>query len=102
MKSTHHSTNQFRFGLAPSIIAALLAMPVLHNAHAAGIAAPSCVMNPVVTNTNDFGPGSLRDAIESACDGSTITFANTVAGTITLGEALAIDTNLTILVPGPH
>jgi parallel beta-helix repeat protein len=51
-----------------------------------------------VTNTNDRGPGSLRNAIASAAAGDTIQFASSLAnGTITLtsGE-LFINKNLTI------
>jgi HYR domain len=52
-----------------------------------------------VTNTNDSGPGSLRQAIADAAPGSTITFG--VTGTITLTSgALVIAKNLTIQGPG--
>jgi len=56
---------------------------------------------PVVTNTNDSGPGSLRQVIEEACTDAVVTFAPTVAGTITLtsGE-LVIANNITINGPG--
>ena len=52
-----------------------------------------------VTNTNDSGPGSLRQALIEASDGDTITFA--VSGTIglTSGELL-VDKNVTIQGPG--
>jgi hypothetical protein len=52
-----------------------------------------------VTNTNDSGPGSLREALIDASDGDTITFA--VSGTIglTSGELLVIK-NVTIEGPG--
>jgi predicted outer membrane repeat protein len=52
-----------------------------------------------VTNTNDSGPGSLRQAIVDANDGDTIDFA--VSGTIglTSGE-LVVDKNVTIAGPG--
>lgn len=52
-----------------------------------------------VTNTNDSGPGSLRQALADANDGDTINFA--VSGTINLtsGE-LVIDKNITISGPG--
>src|SRR4030095_8595719 len=54
----------------------------------------------VVTNTNDNGPGSLRDALAVANDGDTID-ATGVSGTILLtsGE-LQITHNVTINGPG--
>ena len=54
----------------------------------------------VVTNTNDSGPGSLRDALAVANDGDTID-ATGVSGTILLtsGE-LQITDNVTINGPG--
>src|SRR6476469_6567443 len=51
-----------------------------------------------VTNSNDSGPGSLRDAIASAAAGDTIQFASTLASqtiTLTSGQ-LVINKNLTI------
>jgi hypothetical protein len=52
-----------------------------------------------VTNTNDSGPGSLRQALADANDGDTINF--TVTGTIglTSGELL-VDKRVTISGPG--
>ena len=52
-----------------------------------------------VTNTNDSGPGSLRQALEDVNDGDTIDFA--ITGTITLesGELL-VDKSITISAPG--
>ena len=51
-----------------------------------------------VTNTNDSGPGSLRQALVDANDGDTINFA--VTGTIGLTTAeLAINHDVTILGP---
>ena len=52
-----------------------------------------------VTNTNDSGPGSLRDALAIANDGDTITFE--VSGTIALttGE-LMVNSSITISGPG--
>lgn len=52
-----------------------------------------------VTNTDDSGPGSLRQALADANDGDTINFA--VAGTIglTSGELL-VDKSITISGPG--
>jgi hypothetical protein len=57
-----------------------------------------CPNSSIVTNANDSGPGSLRQAILDACDGATITFdMNQVVSPImlTTGELL-INKNLTI------
>ena len=52
-----------------------------------------------VTNTNDNGPGSLRQALTVAHDGDRITFA--VSGTITLTSGgLGVFKNVTISGPG--
>jgi hypothetical protein len=52
-----------------------------------------------VTNTNDNGPGSLRQALHDANDGDTINFA--VTGTITLTSGgLPVNKSLTISGPG--
>jgi hypothetical protein len=52
-----------------------------------------------VTNTNDNGLGSLRQALADVMDGGTISFA--VTGTITLTSCeLLIDRNITISGPG--
>ena len=52
-----------------------------------------------VTNTNDSGPGSLRQALIIANDGDTINFA--VTGTITLTSGgLPVSKNLAIVGPG--
>jgi hypothetical protein len=52
-----------------------------------------------VTNTNDSGPGSLRQAIADAVPGETISFS--VTGTIALTSGqLIIEKNLTIQGPG--
>ncbi len=53
-----------------------------------------------VINTNDSGPGSLRQALVDANPGDTITFA--VTGTIGLTSAeLVIDKTITVSGPGP-
>jgi hypothetical protein len=53
-----------------------------------------------VTNRNDSGPGSLRQAVTNASDGDLINFA--VTGTIVLtSDGLVIDKNVTISGPGP-
>ncbi len=64
----------------------------------------NCTTVPMtVTNSNDSGPGSLRDIINNACPGGTITFAPNLVSPITLttGELL-INKSLTITGPGAN
>src|SRR6478736_9790205 len=51
-----------------------------------------------VTNTNDSGPGSLRQAVADANDGDTIEFAVTGTIGLTTGELL-VAKNITISGP---
>jgi hypothetical protein len=63
--------------------------------------APTHAATITVTNTNDSGPGSLRQALASANDGDTINFA--VTGTITLiSGGLVCAKNVTISGPGAN
>jgi hypothetical protein len=58
----------------------------------------------VVTNTNDSGPGSLRQALFDANDGDTINFDSSLSGqkiTLTSGE-LNVDKDVTISGPGAN
>jgi uncharacterized repeat protein (TIGR01451 family) len=56
-----------------------------------------------VTNTNDSGPGSLRQAIADAQPGDTVEFALGLPATITLTSGgLSITKPLTIAGPGPE
>jgi len=56
-----------------------------------------------VNNTNDSGPGSLRQQIANAQSGDTIVFSNGLSGTITLKSGvLTITNSLNILGPGPQ
>ena len=60
---------------------------------------PARASTITVTNTNDSGPGSLRQALRIANDGDTITFA--VTGTIALTSGgLPVNKSLTISGPG--
>ncbi len=65
-----------------------------------------CATDPIVTTNADSGAGSLRNAIQDACAGSTITFDMTpghVVSPITLTSAeLVISKNLTIQGPGAN
>src|SRR6476646_3660673 len=73
-----------------AIAVLLLESMTMMSSHAATI---------TVTNTNDSGPGSLRQALAVAHDGDRITFA--VRGTITLTSgALVVAKNVTISGPG--
>src|SRR5437660_3069362 len=63
------------------------------------VASPVHATTITVTNTNDSGPGSLRQALAAANDGDTITFAVTGAINLTSGE-LVINRNITISGPG--
>jgi hypothetical protein len=65
-----------------------------------GNALPATII--VVTNTNDSGPGSLRQALADANDGDTINFDSSLNGqkiTLTSGE-LNVDKDVTITGPG--
>jgi len=53
-----------------------------------------------VTNTNDSGFGSLRNAIANASSGDTINFSLAYPATIALSSTLPISTSLTISGPG--
>ena len=58
----------------------------------------------VVNNTNNGGPGSLRQAVldASPTEGDTVTFAPNVTNTITLTSEILVNKNLTINGPGAN
>src|SRR5689334_25072692 len=66
------------------------------------LAAPGVALAAAVTNTNDSGQGSLRQAILDSVSGDTIDFSPALNGqTITLtGGALMVMHSLTISGPG--
>ena len=54
-----------------------------------------------VTNLGDSGPGSLRDALNSAAPGDTVAFQAGLTGTIPLTSGtLTLSKNVTITGPG--
>ena len=63
-----------------------------------GLEARALLSNIVVTDNDDSGPGSLRQAIMNAPSGATISFANSLKGeTITLSSGpLALNRNVNI------
>ena len=61
-------------------------------------AVPALGNTITVTNLNDSGAGSLRDAIANASPGDTINF--NIAGVITLGSTITISKDLTVIGPG--
>jgi uncharacterized repeat protein (TIGR01451 family) len=64
----------------------------------------SCLSSPMVTTNADAGAGSLRQAIQDACVGATVTFdMDSVVSPVTLtsGELL-VNKNLTIQGPGAN
>src|SRR5258708_8390104 len=64
------------------------------------VAIPVHATTITVTNTNDSGPGSLRQALADASDGDTITFAVTGVIQLTSGE-LVINNHITLTHPAP-
>ena len=55
---------------------------------------------PVVTNTNDSGAGSLRQAVATAASGQIITFNLSVPSTISLASPIAITKSVIVAGPG--
>ena len=69
-----------------------------------GTPAPPPALTHTVTNTNDSGPGSLRQAISDAQSGDTINFSSSLQGQaigLTSGE-LTINADITINGPGAN
>jgi hypothetical protein len=60
----------------------------------------ACANPATVTNLNDAGAGSLRQAITEVCDGGVINFQPGLTGTITLANPLTVSKSVTITGPG--
>lgn len=81
--------------LCTSLLWTLTVSPVL----ASGQTAPArdCLASIVVTNTNDSGAGSLRQALADVCAGGTITFDTALSGaTIPLASTLTLTQDVSI------
>jgi uncharacterized repeat protein (TIGR01451 family) len=79
---------------------AVLSLVMLTAQVATAAKPPSPPPSTVVTNTNDSGPGSLRQVLVDAPAGSTITFANNVSGVITLTSG-ELDATKDVTIHGP-
>src|SRR6516225_8987963 len=79
------------------VVCAIPAALAQRNATSQSVAKPTNII--VVTNTNDSGPGSLRDALGSANDGDTID-ATGISGTILLTSG-QLQINHTVTINGP-
>ena len=93
----HRVTSRQRFSVSVSSILCVRICCLL--ACTTAIAAPADVIT--VTNTNDSGPGSLRQALADVHDGDTINFAVIGAISLTSGELL-ITRSVTISGPGAN
>src|SRR5207237_10751368 len=94
-------TGRFRFAcLTDTFLSLVRARPALLLLFCLGLRAP-CAHAAVitVTNTNDNGPGSLRQAIQNAARGATVNCSITGVLTLTNGELL-ITKDMTIIGPG--
>jgi len=82
--------------LTAALVLGLTVFLLARPAQAAGMSA-----SPRVTNCSDSGPGSLRQAVENAGSGATVTFALSPRCTvITLAGTIQISRRLTVEGPG--
>lgn len=100
-----------RFVLFTTAAIALLFVLSLQAMSSSLVAAPATVIATVpatttptpqtttVTNLNDSGPGSLRQAITDAQGGAVISFASSVRGSLTLSKGVDIGKDITIQGP---
>src|SRR6476660_4176969 len=111
LRSTKRSTLRSDFLNPPVLIALLLGAAAAEIKHMrfvlisvlllCAMARQTGAATITVTNTNDCGPGSLRQALANANNGDTISF--TVTGTIALTSGgLAVTKNVTISGPGAN
>lgn len=89
-----------RIRLVPIAVVAAAAALAAALAFTASSQAGGLTPTRVVTNLDDSGGGSLRDAIDGVSDGGTVTFKKGLKGTITLDSELLINRSVTINGPG--
>ena len=65
-----------------------------------GAATAQAAPTETVTNLNDSGAGSLRQALADVDAGGTVSFDSSVSGTIELQTALVVDKSFTLTGPG--
>jgi hypothetical protein len=96
----HHSGSLFLVAAVAAAVGAAALPRASQGLVGADTALPANII--VVTNTNDSGPGSLRQALIDANDGDTIEFDPSLKGqTIILtGGELNVDKDVTISGPG--
>src|SRR5581483_9679626 len=90
--NARHAQDRFRL-IMVSLVLFILLIP-------AALLTEQQLAPPTVTSLADSGPGSLRQVIEGAQPGSTITFASNLKGKISLTSSLNITKDLTIRGPG--
>ena len=88
MFTKNHKLTVTRLGMILVLLNGMLSVTPVRLAAASTI---------TVTNTNDSGAGSLRQAIANATSGDTIKFAPSLAGqTVTLASTINIQKGITI------
>ena len=95
------SRNQFRLIIQLGVMAVVLLLTLAGGRAIVQGASPHSQSGPatiMVINTDDSGPGSLRDALQISAPGDTIRFSITGTITLTTGE-LTVDKDLTIQGP---
>jgi uncharacterized repeat protein (TIGR02543 family) len=75
-------------------------LAVLTATFALGVGSAQAAPTETVTNLNDSGAGSLRQALANVDAGGTVTFNSSLSGAIDLQTALEVDKSFTLAGPG--
>ena len=89
-------TDTAGYGVAPSTTVVSTLATAAANTGFRGVALAPCTISGTVTNGNDSGAGSLRQAIADACPDGTIDFAPAVSTVTLTSDQLSIPRNLSI------